>query len=603
MFAFAAIVVIGGLCLAWSRRHSRLLAKRDKWWTILAAICVILSCQTAYREYFGEAAMPCALKAVLEYLQGVLIPSVLVCRCVGLYARHLRQQAILHTAVTSSAMTIASEVQTPPTAMPSPVGPPTVIPARDSGVLSATQHVDARPWHQALDLLLLRLRLDTPAQLRRVVYCWLLPWVAYYVITLGLSPKYRSGAVGCRLDSIDSVAYVFDGIVAASAMFVVLLRLWARPDTLFMRAELAIQLGAWVVCMAWFAYGMFSPTFDISVVNSAYSIHLANVVSFLSSVWLPAILSFADEDAGAPPILLAQLGRYMPVDMSRTSMTSLVATGTSGAGDGAETTSVAEAAGLSRPRAFADSTTNQDLTTDSVVSQWHLARQHAVDHTYSETTLVTPVRVADADADCMPAPGDLLASLAALPHLFEPAPSEQELVEILQQPAQTTLCDARALRLFAGALLVCDSGRHMLYEALKREFSAELLGFMLACADVRLASRRVIPVEAWKSTLARGRYRRHALPSVRQASSAPVFFPEAESTLASERVSSEPVTRAASANASANTNVSTTDPALAMADVFATLSFLRSQFIAEGAPHQINISADQVCPGRVCAGI
>ena len=185
MFAFAAIVVSGGLCLAWSRRHSRLLAKRDSWSTILAALCVILTCETPYREYFGEAAMPCALKAVLDYLSGALIPSALVCRCVGLYAKHLHQQVALQPAVAnaSSAMSIASDASTTSNVTPSPNGPFTAAPGGSSDLRSEPQsplRTSSKSWNHTIDLVLRRLRLDTPAQLRRVVYWWLLPWVIYW---------------------------------------------------------------------------------------------------------------------------------------------------------------------------------------------------------------------------------------------------------------------------------------------------------------------------------------------------------------------------------------------------------------------------------------
>jgi hypothetical protein len=182
----------------------------------------------------------------------------------------------------------------------------------------------------------------------------------------------------------------------------------------------------------------------------------------------------------------------------------------------------------------------------------------------------------------MVVPGAVLGALAALPHLFEPTPTERELDAILQQPAQSTLSDARALRLFTGLLLVCESGRRILYETLVKEFNAELLGFMLACAEVRLASSHVITPAALQSTLARGRSRRLALPSVRHArvvagstcaNTALVLQPECEST--SEHVGSD-------------------ETAASITDVYSKVSFLRSQFVTEGAPYQVNISAAQV---------
>ena len=530
--------------------------------------------------------MPCALKVILDYLQGALVPSVLVCRCIGLYAMHLRQKVIPQAAALNASPASLSASGFPtPTAMP-----PQPTPGRGS-VGSQEQQSPLRrsagAWHLAIDLLLLRLRLDTPAQLHRAVCWWLLPWAVYYVIRVGLTPTFRSGAVGCRLDTIDIVIYILGGFIAAVAISVVLLRLWACPDTLFLRCEVAIQLSAWVVFLVVFAYGMTNPAFDMSVVNSTYAIHLGNMVSFLSSVWLPAILSFDDECYRAPPSLAAQLGHYSSGHTSPTTdMASSCVHYTSHARGGADAVSAAGTASF-RGVSVVDATENAGRA-DSVESR--LSRAHATNRIHIETTLVTPTT----SYESLVGMETVQVALASLPHLFEPAPSEAELVTILQQPAQKTLCDARALRLFAGILLVCESGRHILYRALKREFSAEMLGFMLTCAELRLAARRVIPEAALLSTLTQSRSRRHAaLPSVRDSqqratrSAVSAAVPPASTD---ETASVFRVVRT-------DTNASTSDTALSVADIYATLSFLKNHFIAEGAPHQINISAAQVCAG------
>ena len=610
MFVYAAIVVVGGLCLFWSRRHSRLLSKRDDWSTALAALCVVLSCDTAYREYFSEAAMPCALKVINDYLQGALIPSVLVCRCVGLYARHLRQQVLLQNSFpnTTSVVSSSSDVASPP-AMPWPAGPP--APDQIAGrPQDQPLRRSARSWHLTLDLVLLRLRLDTRAQLQRVVGLWLIPWVVFYFIRLGISPEYRSGAVGCRLDDADAAVSVLGGVLAAAVIFVILLRLWTRPDALFLRSEISIQLVAWLVLLVWFVYGFISPTFDIAVVNSAYSILLGNTASLISSVWLPAILSFSDECFSAPPTLIAQLDRYFPVNTSHTSdmaaprANSQLPTGA----DTSVTATLPVVVGTRDNCSAQAGNEKRDHITASVVSLLTRAHDHetfyrltepvpsSLDPPFStghprmslplnrmqtETTTVLPITAIDSLA----VPGTVLAALAALPHLFEPAPTERELDAILQQPAQRTIGDARALRLFTGLLLVCESGRRILHEALVKEFNAELLGFMLACADVRLASCDVIPPAALQCTLARGRSRRLALPSVRHVRAAP------GSTGASTALESQPECESTHETSE---HVGADDTSASITAVHSSVSFLRSQFVTEGAPYQVNISAAQV---------
>ena len=646
---YAAIVVVGGLFLFWFRRHSRLLSKRDNWSTALAALCVILTCETPYREYFGEAAMPCALKAVLDYLQCALIPSVLLCRCVGLYARHLRQMVVLQNAAPNVGLAYLSASDAPPlTTVPWPVElPPTPERGSDlpqgqeqpykshqlgqhqqqNGQQQLQQHLQqqqqlrrsARSWHLAVDIVILRLRLDTPAQLQRVVGWWLIPWIAYYFVRLGISPEYRSGAVGCRLDAIDAAVSVVGGLVAGVPIIAVLLRLWTRPDALFMRTEIALQIAAWGVFLVGFVYGFISPTFDLSVVNSGYAILLGSTTTVLSSVWLPAILSFADEGSTAPPTLLAELGRYMPASSSATNdMAALAVSNQTRRSSATATAAGTLVGGRARKSSTAiafDAAANHDLSTDSVVSLFTRAQGHQAgtratepgsssldpsfptghqrtslpfDRIQTEMTSVTPITTTDS----LTLSSSALAALAALPHLFEPVPTEGELVAILQQPAQRTLGDARALRLFTGILLVCKSGRRILYEALMREFSAELLGFMLACAEVRMASSLVITPAGLQTALTWGRSRRAALPSVRctrvatEASSASATSapsPDADSA------------RETAAQARAEETVtSTTDVAHAISEIVAKLSFLRCQFVDEGAPHQINISAAQV---------
>ena len=503
----AVVIVVVGLYLFWMRRHSYIIVKRDWTATVLTSCCVILGFETPFREYFGEGSTLCAVKFADNYLLSALIPSLIVGRCAGLYTRHLRQ------------LVVGSE--------------PTELRSHTPG---ATDR-DVRSWHATLDRVLLNYRMDTPLQLRRLVGWWLVPWAIYYLVRLGTSPEYRTASVGCQLGVIDAILSILGGLLACACIIPLLARLWRQRDALYLRAEIFALMGSWFFLLVWFIYGLVVPSTDFEVINSGYSILFGNIASVIACTWMPAIMTFWDASQTAQSSIVDQLNvtttdpnqspianESLPgqIDLPNTVASSKTPS------DLHVKTVEATVSDTNLSFAYAKAHSRYEVTVGSLPP---LTTQDTANDTAqrvvgplasADSGLIVTVRHSDVDAVSSRSRAGRSAVLAslrrvsaegvgvprrsvrglALPSLsapqstnvvhslvisefIQPAPSMSEITTILHQPAQSILGDARKLRVIGGLLVSSESGRRILKDFLRLEFNTELLGFILACADVR----------------------------------------------------------------------------------------------------------------------
>jgi hypothetical protein len=78
-----------------------------------------------------------------------------------------------------------------------------------------------------------------------------------------------------------------------------------------------------------------------------------------------------------------------------------------------------------------------------------------------------------------------------------PSPSSDELLATLRMPAAEIRESSRATGLLGALLFATDSGRALLYETLRLDLSAEFLGFLVECEDLRLTADDWFPFVAF----------------------------------------------------------------------------------------------------------
>lgn len=263
--AVTLLVIAAGLVLFWAKRRSFLVAKRDWWVTLLCTLFTVLALDTTYREYFGEAAMPCGVFFPISYAKASLIPSALVARVIGLYARHARQQLVMRTRAGGSPL-----------------------------LLRASTPAALKRLREGIDAWVLRHRLDSWRRQALIVLVWAIPWLAYYFARLATTPTFGAGYVGCRLDRVDKIVMFTEAAVAVALTAYPALSLRGLPDTVLLRYDLLAQVVCWVFGATWFA---FATDDSLWVVHPTYGILGACLVTFVASVWTPVLASVACKHA------------------------------------------------------------------------------------------------------------------------------------------------------------------------------------------------------------------------------------------------------------------------------------------------------------------
>jgi hypothetical protein len=579
-------VAFGGLLLFYARRNSRLLARRE-WWT--PAVCVfytVLSLQTAYREGLGEPNAPCAAFYAVNYPLAALVAPVLLARFLGLYARHVKQIALLGA----------------------------VIPGRG----------EATSWHASLDSFLMRHRMDSSSQLQKCVLLSLLPWLVFYIVRLSISSVYRNGSVGCRFDVYDTLFVVVEGIAAVAVGLPVLMRLRHLPDTLLLRFEILFQIVCWPFMLAFFLYGTVVFGFDLYVINTGYAVVGGNIGTLLSSVWVPALLSFAPSMQDAPDSLQLQQDDGSSSPLAQAEESSLGSARTVSAPTLAMT--VSPAASISskrswasfagfrpRPRVLSDAgtlapddsptlmafsrrprltmSTSSDVGTltpaggaspiltprlhrASVTSSVHsdysdrvgTSRESTESSVFSEhltSGVAATMEGAAASAAAAARSKFTVWSSEADFRLVTPPISSAEVEKVLkEQSVNETLTSSRSLNVLGGLLVSTQAGRTILTDLLVREFNAELLAFLVATNEVHKAVAAVL-----ESGSPEGR-------AVVQEASIAITLDDVDDIAGNER-------------------------SAAWSELAKRVSTLLSRFIVPGAPGQVNLSPKQV--GGLCS--
>ena len=281
------ITIFGGLLLYAFRRRHRLLVNRDIWLSVGSSLVSLIYLYTPYKEYFGEAAMPCAAYYFCGCVGYTFLFAFNTTRVVAMYARHCRQKIVAEHASAGPENDYMVEDN---------------IEAHAANILqSGVQPELAIPVSGSIEIILFRYRLHEVRSQVALLFILSTPNLLNYFVRLGVSPLYSSLLeVGCRFDlkqarantmsfeifqsycsphtmtnfpppppnsllhtpsfhasftSPQDIMFTLPVFDIVLVLFPILLRLLRRPDSFFLREEVLAQLLLIPPFLVWFLVG------------------------------------------------------------------------------------------------------------------------------------------------------------------------------------------------------------------------------------------------------------------------------------------------------------------------------------------------------------
>lgn len=452
--AVSCAIVAGGLVLYALRRNTRLFTVRTPLAVGISALSVLAAASVILRECVGEAQFPCVLHTLQGWLIQILVPSMLIFRHGGTYARHLLQRDVRVTGdhpLRRQVIALASVV---------PLTPSTSLsagPRRASEPRSSTAR--SRGSCAQIDACVLRLHLHRISVQILAVAVNAVPWTALFIARIVSDPESHAldpHATGCPDDPAVTLAGLLAFFVYAALLAPIYVQLLRTPDAMHLRDEVIAETCAVPPLLGFFMYARFQPGFEQDVVTGNYAILFAMIIVFVFSVWVPALHSFTESHLDAPAAMHgAAAGATEASELSATEDGTRLLAAPTGAPSMTESTlhriwdSVAR--GLDSPPVSVSEYIAADAFTEG------------------EPTLVEAVR------------------RVSVSKLLQPLLELDEAAAVLRLSPQAIASEPRTLRVVGALLLAYPSGRACLLEVLAREFCAELLSFMLHAASLRTA--------------------------------------------------------------------------------------------------------------------
>ena len=484
-------IVAGGLALFWLQRHDPLVSKRD-WVSTLCLAGVTLLTQLSV--YVGMSA-PCWSYFAMNYTLSAIIPGLMMCRFFGIYARHLRQDTLQRTARGSiirlsfvalnipEPLATTVNLRTPPA--PSfgdfaenegPKGGP-----RTTGCDPSIDPVPPRQtrldaYASWLGRHLLLFGIDRPRRgiLGLLLTC--IPWLAYAVVRFAASPTHALGSSGCQWDIVDvSMVVVCTGLTLPTAIPAVM-RIAQVPDRLLLRYDGVAQLAIWPPLIAWLLTDLSLSPGSHTALHGIYGPLTGCLLTFITSVWVPALMASCRR---SPRTILPRRGDAVTnacLAMRHAAETMPASDPLAQTVSGTDPQILAHyAVDLDDPMGRTAGVDLHSADTTCIVS----ARQHS--EIFEAALGSESAQMVDLSSS------DMLALMTAAHRFVHPTPSTTEVIATLTRQAAEIgrSSDSRDVAIFCATLFAMEPGRVLLFETLRLDLSAEFLGFLVDCEDLR----------------------------------------------------------------------------------------------------------------------
>lgn len=543
-FSFIAIsstLMYGGLLLFWLRRHEPFVAKRSAASTfMLVLVCAV----SQIAAYYGQD-MPCWAFFLCNYILGSLLPGLTYARFFTLYARHLRQAEAVRIPLalglpdgpTRPTVTVAAlSVDIPSGADRLPSISPTHqaslavdSPAREEATDSPEAAAVAPPvrsvicislvallaaYSRWLGKLLLRLRVDSPRGGIVVVLLTCVPWIIFAVARFSSSSLLRSSDLGCQIGMAEVAMLLFTFCTAPIAlpayqylfqvsndfppkqritpMLLVHVPCMQVPDSFLLRFEALSQLVIWPPLFVWFMADAVAPAGAHAALRGSYGVLIGCMLTLVISIWIPVLRSYSSRSRGRVVLPVDDRSDTMQRDVQLSNPAELALASVS-----------AEQPPQQQHRPLPTEPTLSRVPSIFQLSRHtrRTARTQSSMHMRNtpESPHARPARMSSANASLDESPAAVLAALTlAASRFIYPAPPVDEIMATLRMPAVDMRGSSRTLSIVTSLLFATESGRALLYETLRLDLSAEFLGFLVDCEDVRCSA------EEWMTHLALG---------------------------------------------------------------------------------------------------
>ena len=293
-------LVAGGVSLFWLQRHDHLVSKRD--W--LSTACLVTATLLTQVSVYLGTSVPCWAYYALNYTVAASIPGLLIARFFGIYARHLRQNA-MHQTLQGSVFrrfvgvpeggTTETKADAPRVIMSSAAPVHAGQACELSAEPSKEPRVEALPCSEAyiiwMAYVLLLYRIDQPRRGILGALLTVIPWLAYAAVRFATSPSHCLGTTGCQFDVVDvSVVVIISGLALSTAIPAVM-RVSQIPDRLLLRYDGIAQLVIWPPLLTWLLTDLSLPNGSHTALHGIYGPLIGCLVTVVVSVWVPAVLS------------------------------------------------------------------------------------------------------------------------------------------------------------------------------------------------------------------------------------------------------------------------------------------------------------------------
>ena len=360
-------------------------------------------------------------------------------------------------------------------------------------------------------------------------------------------------------------------------------------DSFLLRVEALSQLVIWPPLLVWFMADSVAPAGTHAALRGSYGVLIGCMLTLVISIWIPVLRSYSSRSRGRYVLPIDDRAETLQRDVQLSNPAGLALASVSAEQPPQQQRPLPAEPTLSRvPSIFQLS--RHTRRTARTQSSMHLRNT-------PESPRARPARMSSANASLDESPAAVLSALTlAASRFIYPAPPVDEIMATLRTPA-VDMRGRRTLSIVTSLLFATESGRSLLYETLRLDLSAEFLGFLVDCEDVRCSA------EEWMTHLAlggrdtggddaaRGHEDAAEISGTRIAS---VDRSEVTGTRVASVERGETRTRTGTATADAVSGPAASAPREAdvyFSDLSSSLTSLVARYVEFSAPHYISISA------------